>query len=110
MVMINKAPDPLIRDIIADVAKPTKNKNKDWEYVSSIVCQCLENALSHFGFEHYIVKIRGLEEVKLNVTFRNVDHVGNYLEKYYLVIYEVCQDNTIDSTGCQVRLYLIFIV
>lgn len=94
-----------MEQMVQNMEKFAKNQNRNLEYMSNIVSECLENALSYFGFEQYFIEIQGFDEVKLKIKFRNVDHVGNYVETYYLNIYETCENGIFDSTACLVGFY-----
>nr|XP_023018778.1 uncharacterized protein LOC111507668 isoform X1 [Leptinotarsa decemlineata] len=84
--VIKKIFDPLeLTDLLNN---ENEYQNLFEDITKNIVEDLFENVFNTFSFGSCFIEVDGSENFKLEIKMKNVDHVGDFLEKYMLDVYE----------------------
>lgn len=62
----------------------------------------MESEIEAFTFSDYVIDLKGLSQFKLRVYFKNIDHIGEYYEKYVCNIIEQTDEENQVLIGVEV--------
>lgn len=63
----------------------------------------MESETDAFAFDNYVIDLKGLAQFKLKVYFKNIDHIGEYYEKYVCNVFEQADEENQSLVGVEVK-------